>query len=264
VETQANDLACQAQVVPNVRIDDDGAVRHITLTRPAKRNALSHALRAELHDAIRDTAENADCHVVVLAGEGPSFSVGADLRDPDGQLPASWTARRRRAGAWGRLLDDLEALPQATIARLHGHVVGGAGLLAVACDFRVAAPDLKYSIPEVALGIPLTWAGLPRLVREIGLPRTRDLVMTGRTVVADEALAWGLVQRVDESADELVAQLARMPAGPLTMTKVALAAIGRTASGHELGWADADLLGWATVDPESRDAMRAYIEERLR
>src|SRR5207237_279332 len=138
-------------------------------------------------------ADDDDCRVVVLAGEGRHFSAGADLRDPEGRMPSTWSGRRRAAGAWPRLLDDLEALPQPTVARLHGAVVGGAGLIAVACDFRVAAPDLAFSIPEVALGIPLTWAGIPRLVREIGLPRAREVVMTGRVVGADDALAWGLV-----------------------------------------------------------------------
>ena len=82
--------------------------------------------------------------------------------------------RRRSSGAWQRLLEDLERLPQVTVARLHGHVIGGAFLLAAACDLRVAADDVSMSIPELAIGIPLTWAGLPRLAREIGLPRTRS------------------------------------------------------------------------------------------
>jgi enoyl-CoA hydratase/carnithine racemase len=72
------------------------------------------------------------------------------------------------------VLEQFDRIPQATIARLHGHVIGGAALLAAACDIRVAADDTVVRIPELAIGIPLTWAGIPLLVREIGLPLTRD------------------------------------------------------------------------------------------
>jgi enoyl-CoA hydratase/carnithine racemase len=80
-------------------------------------------------------------------------------------VPPDPLARRRASGRWQRLLDDLERLPQVTVARLQSHVIGGGALLAAACDLRVAADDLAVAIPEVAIGIPLTWAGLPRLVR---------------------------------------------------------------------------------------------------
>jgi enoyl-CoA hydratase/carnithine racemase len=138
-----------------------------------------------------------------------------------------------------------------TVARLHGHVIGGAGLLAAACDLRVAADDLSYAIPEVAIGIPLTWAGLPRLAREIGLPRTRDLVMTGRQLGAGEAEAWGLVHRVvppaelDAAVDALVDALLAQPPAALAMTVDGLRALGRAVSAPDVAWADPDLLRWS-------------------
>jgi enoyl-CoA hydratase/carnithine racemase len=148
----------------------------------------------------------------------------------------------------------MERLPQATVARLHGHVIGGAFLLAAACDLRVASDDVSLSIPELAIGIPLTWAGLPRLVREIGLPRTRELVMTGRRIGGAEAQQWGLVHRLvaahelDAAVDDLVAELLAQPAVPLAMTVDALRALGRAISGPETAWADPDLLRWSLQD----------------
>src|SRR5207237_2290366 len=103
----------------------------------------------------------------------------ADLRGPLPEVAPDPMSQRRANGAWQRLLDDIEHLPQVTVAQLHGHVIGGAVLLAAACDFRVGADDPSVWIPELALGVRLPWAGIPRLAREIGLPRTRELVMTG-------------------------------------------------------------------------------------
>src|SRR6202034_2749954 len=149
-------------------------------------------------DQLGALEERPDIRVLVLDGAGRSFSAGADL--VGGAYAdlrnADWATRRHRAGSWQRLLDQLGRLPQVTVARLHGHVIGGAALLAAACDIRVAADDVVVRIPELAIGIPLTWAGIPLLVREIGLPLTRDWVMTCRDVSSDELLRSGFAQRV--------------------------------------------------------------------
>lgn len=233
-----------------VRVEHRGEVVVLTLDRPARRNALSEAVREELQRAIDVLSGRAAVRVVVLAGEGTSFSAGADLDDRPAVAPDA-AARRLAAGRWQRLLEALERLPQVTVARLHGHVIGGAALLAAACDLRVAATDVSIRIPELALGIPLTWGGLPRLAREMGLPRTRELVMTGRTLGAEEAQVWGFVHRLaardslDAAVDGLVAELLAQPAGPLALTVAATRALGRASAAAELSWADADLLRWS-------------------
>ena len=249
-----------------VEVGGGGAVWRVVLDRPAKLNALDEATRSALQAVLADVAERDEVRVVVLAGAGRAFSAGADLADRpaardrrdarDGAAgpavgPAvgdAGVAARRATGRWQRLLDDLERLPQATVARLQGHVIGGGALLAAACDLRVAADDLAVRIPEVALGLPLTWAGLPRLAREVGLSRTRDLVMTGRLLGADEALDWGLVHRVapvdglDAAVDDLVATLVAPPALALARTVDGLRALGRALSAPDTAWADPDLL----------------------
>jgi enoyl-CoA hydratase/carnithine racemase len=232
-----------------IRIETEGEVARIVLDRPEKLNALNEDVRSGLQDAIDELADRADVRVVVVRGEGRAFSAGADLQA--GASGGGDGGGRRGAGRWQRLLEDFERMPQATVAQLHGYVIGGAALLATACDFRVAADDVIVSIPELALGIPLTWAGLPRLAREIGLPRTREMVMTGRRIGAEEALSWGLVHRVASleglgaAVDQLVGELLAQPAQALAMTVDGLRALGRALSAPETAWADPDLLRWS-------------------
>lgn len=249
----------------------NGPVTTLRLDRPEKLNALDDVIRAELAGALLDLEESPDVRVVVLEGAGRAFSAGADLASGSVADPSlDWATRRHRSGAWQRVLDQLGRIPQATVARLHGHVIGGAALLAAACDIRVAADDTVVRIPELAIGIPLTWAGVPLLVREVGLPLTRDWVMTGRAVAAEELLRSGFVQRL-VAADELdaavrrcVTELRDMPAGPLAMTRALTASIGRTAPAMTAAWADADALHWAFAEPEATEAARRYLEDRRR
>ena len=259
-----------------VVVDRDGPVCRVSLNRPEKLNALNEAVRSGLHAAFTELADSPDVKVVVLGGRGRAFTAGADLarradgpgEEPHGDGP-SWATRRHAFGSWQRLLDLIERVPQVTVARLHGHCVGGGVLLAAACDIRVADDTLSARIPELAIGIPLTWNGVPRLAREIGLPMTRDLVMTGRTMGAAEAKACGFVQRLagtgelDAAVDEVVEELLGMPAGPLAMTKALTSALGRQMAG-EVGWADPDLLMWSPTEAESTQAAVDYVSRRLR
>jgi enoyl-CoA hydratase/carnithine racemase len=243
-----------------VRVTDERDVRTITLDRPERLNALGAELLASLEDVVADTASR-PARVVVIEGAGRVFSAGADLKDAPAP-PETWQQRRRESGRWHRLLDAIESLPQVTVGRVHGAVIGGAVLLAASCDLRVAAAGSYFQIPELAIGIPLTWGGNPRLVREIGIARAREMVLTGRRVEAPEALAWGLVHRIAD--DGIVEELLAMPAGPLAMTKDAFRALGRTVVSHEVAWADADLLSSARREPESADAARSYVERTIR
>jgi enoyl-CoA hydratase/carnithine racemase len=251
-----------------VTVTAERDVCRVRLNRPDKLNALDGATFGALREAIDALADRPEVRVVVLSGEGRAFSAGVDLNARGGAREIDWAVRRHERGAWQRLLDLLEAIPQVTVASVHGHCIGGAALLAVACDLRIAADDLQVRIPELAIGIPLTWGGIPRLAREVGLPVARDLVMTGRVLDAAEALTTGFVQRVVPAADlatatdELVESLLAMPSGPLAMTRAMFSAISRERLGAA-AWADADLLGWSTTEPQSRAAAAAYAERRI-
>lgn len=245
----------------------EGRVARLVLQRPERLNALDDEVRLALRSALDELEERPDVSVLVLTGAGRAFSAGADLRSTAyPPIEGDWSTRRHRTGTWQRLLDQLGSVPQVTVAALHGHVVGGAALLAAACDIRIAADDVVLRIPELAIGIPLTWAGIPLLVREVGLPVTRDWVMTCRRVAADELLRVGYVTRVapagsfDDAVDGLVDELVAVPPAPLAMTRAMTAAIGRTAPAMAAGWGDADHQRWAFTEDEYRDAVRRYLD----
>jgi enoyl-CoA hydratase/carnithine racemase len=232
--------------MPTPTVSTREAVCSVVLNDPSHHNPLNLEVLECLEATIREIADDPDVRVLVLQGSGPSFSAGADLKERTDGSSHGVLEQRRRAGRWQRVLSEIERLPQVSIAALQGHVIGGGVLLAAACDLRIAGTNVRIQVPEVRLGLPLTWGGLPRLVREIGLPRTRDLVITGRSIGAEEAVAWGLVTRLCEltdlesSLDALIGDVLAGSAGPVAMTREALASIGREAFGSS--WADADLL----------------------
>jgi enoyl-CoA hydratase/carnithine racemase len=250
----------------------EGRVCRLRLNRPDRLNALNLDVYTELHAHLERLANEPDISVVVLSGEGRAFSAGADVGGFTAGTPATgggptWARRRHGMGIWQRLLDVLERIPQVTVASVQGHCIGGAALLAVACDIRIGADDLRVQIPELAIGVPLTWAGVPRLAREVGLPMARDLVMTGRRLEGPDALACGFVQRLvpagelADATDGLVDELLAMPAGPLAITRSMFSAIGRDRLGA-VAWADADILGWSLGEPESQAAAVEYTQQR--
>ncbi|HVV77721.1 MAG TPA: enoyl-CoA hydratase/isomerase family protein [Mycobacteriales bacterium] len=233
------------------RIDRPG-VRRLKFNRPAKLNALNPEIRDALWAELNELGDDAATRVLVVSGAGRAFSAGVDLAAATSERQSGDPAQERlAAGKWQRILDLLEQIPQVTVASVHGHCIGGAALVAASCDLRIGAADLQVRIPELALNIPLTWGGIPRLRREIGLPLTRDLVMTGRILPAEEALRAGYLQRLvasgelERETDRLVEDLLAMPATPLAMTRAALSALSREQVGSA-AWADADLLRWST------------------
>ena len=163
------------------------------------------------------------------------------------------------------MADALERMRAVTIAKVRGHCVGGGVVLAGVCDIRIAAEDARFSIPEVDLGIPLAWGGIPRLVREIGPALTKELVMTCRPFDATEALAAGFLNRVvptdelDESVESLAASLVEKPKLALLATKRHANAAADELAGVGHSWSDADGLLTALRDPESRKSADRYL-----
>ena len=248
-----------------IAVDVDGPRGDITLNRPAKLNPLSTTTLDELVSAARYLDTLAEVKVVVVAGNGRAFSAGADLASFT-TAESSAAVARDAADAGRRMAEAIEAMRAVTIAKIHGHCVGGGVVLASACDLRIAADDTRFSIPEVDLGIPLAWGGIPRLVREIGPARTKELVMTCRPFGAAEALAAGFLNRTVPASDlagavdELVGQLTGKSALTLTATKRHTNAVTESMVGTVRAWNDADSLVTALRDPESRAAGAAYLK----
>ncbi|OBA78370.1 enoyl-CoA hydratase [Mycobacterium sp. 1164966.3] len=249
----------------DLEVKVDGPRGDITLNRPAKLNPLSTTALNELVAAARYFDTVSDVKVVVVAGNGRAFSAGADLAS-FAATDTSATAARDAADAGRRMAEAIEGMNAVTVASIHGHCVGGGVVLASACDLRIAADDTRFSIPEVDLGIPLAWGGIPRLVREIGPARTKELVMTCRPFGADEALAAGFLNRtvpasdLAAAVDELVGQLTGKSALTLTATKRHTNAVTEQMVGTMRAWNDADTLVTALRDPESRAAGAAYLK----
>ncbi len=175
--------------------EDRGAVRHIVLNRPEKRNAMNQELLLALGAALRAAAADVDVHCVVLRGEGSVFSAGVDL----GELAES-------AGKVGMLrpfrqvfLDCAnlcEEMAKPVICQIHRTCVGGALEVALGCDLRIASSDAQLGLPEVKFGIIPDVGGSTRLPAVVGLGRAKELIMTARTIDAAEAERIGLLNRV--------------------------------------------------------------------
>ncbi|CAN5858402.1 enoyl-CoA hydratase-related protein [soil metagenome] len=256
-----------------IEVHDDGERGTIALNRPDKLNPLGTTTLLELVSAARWFDERPEVKVVTVLGRGRAFSAGADLAafttgggTGTGGADGGRTTTRDAADAGRRMAEAIEAMQAVTVARLHGHCVGGGLVLAAACDLRVAADDTMFSIPEVDLGIPLAWGGIPRLVREIGPAPTKELVMTCRPFSAEEAKAAGFLNRVvaaaelDAEVEDLVAGLERKSAFTLTATKRHTNAVTEAMVGTARAWNDADSLVAALRDPESRTLAAAYLD----
>jgi enoyl-CoA hydratase/carnithine racemase len=251
---------------PHLDMRVDGAVARLTIDRPEVLNALSLELLHSLVDACRWLGDQDEIRVVVLAGAGATFSAGADLATLD-DLLGDGPAARDAAAAGDRAASALEALDAVTIAQIEGRCVGGGIVLALACDLRVASDTARFSVPELDLGIPLAWGGIPRLLREVPPAIARDLVLTCRTIDAADALQAGLVSRVHPAGEvaaavtELAGELAEKARLPVRATLDAVRAT--LGVGAPRGWSDADTLLTAVRDPESRAAAQAYLERVL-
>ena len=245
----------------------DGPVGELTLNRGDKLNPLSTQTLTELAEAARWFDAQRQVRVVLVSGVGRAFSAGADL----GSFSAQQEIPIREAADRGReMADALEGMRALSVVAIQGWCVGGGLVLAAACDLRIAAEDARFSIPEVDLGIPLAWGGIPRLVREIGPALTKELVLTCRPFDAAEARAAGFLNRV-VPADALVAEarslaesLAQKAPHALFSTKRHVNAVTDQMVGTMRSWSDADGLVTAFGDEECAEARRAYLEERSR
>ncbi|MEM7134578.1 MAG: enoyl-CoA hydratase/isomerase family protein [Chloroflexota bacterium] len=252
-----------------LKIEIDGPLGILTLNRPDRLNALGKTILKELAEAARWFDEQMAVRVVIIRGEGRAFCAGADLKDPAIVPHEDWIMRREMAHYGLRMADAIEGMRAVTIAQVHGYAVGGGIVLMAACDIRVVADDTVLFIPEVELGIPLAWGGIPRLVREIGPALTKELVMTCRRFTPTEAKAAGFVNRV-VSAQEVVTEarslaesLLEMPSVPLIITKEHVNSVARAMSAGSTSFSDGDALLSTMGDPGSQEARQRYVQKAI-
>jgi enoyl-CoA hydratase/carnithine racemase len=245
-----------------LELDLAAPIARLTLARPDRLNALSPEALSELAAASERIGRADGVKVLIVGGAGRAFCAGYDLNAVEGAPDAG------RVDLGRRMADAVSAIPALTIAAIHGHCVGGGVVLAAACDIRIAADDTRFAIPEVDLGIPLAWGGIPRLVRELGPALTKELVLSCRPFTADEARGMRFVNRVvprDELAQQ-VETLAESVAGKsgllLRHTKQLVDALVEEAFSTRQSFRDAEVTLAALDDEESRAAMRRYLEQR--
>ena len=269
-------------------IDEPAAgVVRLTISNPAKRNALDHpildAITATLGElapspesrvqerggGARARATGAGAMCVVITGANGMFSAGYDI----GEIPEEEfeeRAERLVAHPFTEAIDALEAFPYPTLAALPGHTIGGGLELALACDLRVAEQDVLFGMPPAKLGLVYSHTGIRRFIDAIGVTRTRELFLLGRYIDAPTALAWGLVNRVVAAAglDALTLELAAELAGnaPLAQrgNKRVIAAL-LDAEGELAPQVADELIALrraSFASQDMREGMRAFAEKR--
>jgi enoyl-CoA hydratase len=249
-------------VKANVWLEAQEGLARLTLDRPDAVNALNRELTSALEEALGRLREMSDVRVVIVAGRGRGFCAGNDIAE---MAELSAAEAETLAGRQARLMDDFAALPQVTVAEIHGFALGGGCMLAAAQDLRVAARDARFGLPEVSLGFNPGY-GIARLCDLIGGAHARDLMLTARTIDATEALRLGLVNRVVDStaladaANALAAEIARHPAGGLAATKRIVREIRTAALGPEPAAYAAAL----RTGDEARARINAFLERKRR
>src|SRR6202165_3983991 len=204
-------------------IDRPGeGVARLTISNPAKRNALDHPILDAITATLGELSREARC--VIVTGAHGMFSAGYDI----GELPAEEfeeRAERLVAHPFTEAIDALQRFPYPTLAVLGGHTIGGGLELALACDLRVAKDQIKLGMPPAKLGLVYSHTGLRRFIDAIGAARTRELFLLAGYIDATTALQWGLVNRVapDERLEAVALELAAEPAG-----NAPLSALGNT------------------------------------
>ena len=235
----------------------------VTLERPAALNALSFALLAELADALETLDRDGSTRAVVLTGAGErAFAAGADVAELRDQTPDRLRADGH-FGAW----DRIAAVGLPLIAAVRGYALGGGCELAMSCDLIIAADDARFGQPEIKIGIMPGAGGTQRLTRAIGQARAMDMILTGRPMLASEALAAGLVSRVVPTASVLedalgvATEIAAMPPGAIRAAKRAVRAAEDLPLGEGLALERRvffDLFG----THDQREGMSAFLEKR--
>ena len=246
-----------------IRVDREQAVAVLTVDRQDALNALDVETLTELRDRLREAARDDAVRVIILTGAGEkAFVAGADIKYMSGlgvDEAKAWGALGHEAG---RLL---ETMPKPTIAAVNGFALGGGCELALACDVRYAASSARLGQPEVNLGIIPGWGGTQRLARVCGLGVAKDLIFTGRTVDAEEALRLGLVNGVhdpvlDKARETAELLAAKSPVALRLMKELANRALGGDHGGNLR--AEGETFGELFASDDAKEGLAAFVEKR--
>ncbi|MEQ1572912.1 MAG: enoyl-CoA hydratase-related protein [Vicinamibacterales bacterium] len=249
----------------NLLLDRDGATAVVTINRPSVLNALNSKTLEALRLAVLDIRDDSDIRVAIITGAGDkSFVAGADVGELALQRPAEGQALSLRGQ---HVFDLIENLGKPVIAAINGFALGGGCELAMACTLRLAADSARFGQPEINLGISPGYGGTQRLPRLVGKGVALDLLLSGRTVTADEALRVGLVNRVVPAAqlmDEARAWAADLAGKAPVAARYIMEAVNR---GLDIPldraqFLEATLFGLVASTEDMREGTSAFLEKR--
>ncbi|HEY8039067.1 MAG TPA: enoyl-CoA hydratase-related protein [Polyangiaceae bacterium] len=249
-----------------IRVEQRGGIAVWTIDRADRANALSRATLLALGKLARDAIANASVRAIVVTGAGDkAFCAGADLKERQGMTENDV---RVQVDLYRSELGPLDRSPKPVVAAINGAALGGGLELALCCDLRVAAAHAVLGLPETSLGIIPGAGGTQRLPRVVGEARAKEMILLARRLTADEALAWGLVNRVTPAGkgvvDDAVEWLRPVAEGAPIAQAAALEAVDRAHDvalelGLELEKVSYDK---TLVSEDRREALAAFAEKR--
>jgi enoyl-CoA hydratase len=234
-----------------------------------KVNSLSNALMRELTDLAIQLQDDCELSAIILTGKEHIFSAGMDLKDPEALTIAhKTTAEKRKLVQTGpKMCAAWEALEPVTIAAIEGWCIGGGMALVSACDWRVAALDASLYVPEIKLGMNMSWQSVPRFINLIGPAKTKELLILAEPVAAKKAAEWGLVDHLTPAgetlakAHELADKVAAMPPIAVRMIKQGINN-SANALNNATSFMDADQFLVAQGTSDAREGALAFLEKR--
>lgn len=248
----------------------EGRIAVVRFDRGDGINALSPEALRQLTDAARSFEDDGATSVVVLTGGSKVFSAGFDLKDAEGRARRDMDlgTLRRHLRLGPRLTKAWEEMEQVTICAIEGFCIGGGVALAVALDFRIMGATAHMRVPEIALGMNMSWQTIPRMVQLVGPARTKQaVILANDRIPAATALAWGLVEEVVEeggafsAAMAMAERIAALPPIPVTMTKRTVDRVAH-ALDDLASHMDVDQFALASLTEDHREGVEAFLGRR--
>lgn len=254
----------RARPMSTISIENRGPVRWLTMSRPDKHNAFNPQLIAELKQAFSEAGSDPLVRVVVLAGDGPSFSAGADLDWMKGQGQASEEENLASAREMGELFQVIDRCPKPVVARVHGAALGGGAGLVCSVDIAVAGPKAVFGFTEVRLGLVAAVIS-PFVVRRLGLSNSRAKLLTGDRFDAQEAYRIGMVhsyaEDIDAGVESVLSTLLQGSPQAQKASKELLTAVWELPYEGQLN-ATAHVIAQARASSDGREGLAAFLEKR--
>jgi enoyl-CoA hydratase/carnithine racemase len=248
----------------------EGRIAVVRFDRGDGINALSPEALRQLTHAARSFEDDSETSVVVLTGGADAFSAGFDLKDTEGRARSTMDigSLRRHLKLGPRLTHAWHEMEQITICAIEGFCVGGGVALAVALDFRVMGRDAHLRVPEIGLGMNMSWQSIPRMLHLIGPARTKQaVILADQRITADEAYEWGLVEEVADpgrafdAAMVLAGKVAAQPPLSVAMTKLTVNRLAH-ALDDLASHMDVDQFALASLTEDHKEGVAAFLARR--